>query len=367
MITEPIGNDPKGPRQPDKDAGPLGAPAAPAPAASEARDFSTIAGDVTLRHALHSTAPVRISGSVIGSVECPWVDIDVGARIQGDIRASTVTLRGTVDGSIDGESVLIAGSARVRGSVTADKLRAEDGAMIDGRTHPAVQIKGPPARDLARIARRPQVVTALQPGCLRLLKAQGLVFEREQVAFVTIHGLQALDRKLWQQIGVFMERRHWKRHEQGLSQDDAEALIAVKSADPDLTRIARDLNIACDIVTTGDLHIAGNVTGMLHCRSGTVDYGARVDGDIRAGTVTLCGHVTGSVSADDIVVDASARVEGMVGFGNEEEPDAANQRRAEQLTWTGPAPERPTRREGPGGVGVAARVDAHLNRLSRAA
>jgi cytoskeletal protein CcmA (bactofilin family) len=74
--------------------------------------------------------------------------------------------------------------------------------------------------------------------------------------------------------------------------------------------IGPEVSIHGDIVTTGQLHIDGKVTGDVRC--GTLSQGesGEVHGNIIAEEARLAGLVDGAVEAGSLGLDSSARVTG---------------------------------------------------------
>ena len=78
---------------------------------------------------------LRIDGTVKGHLHARDVTITIseGATIEANIRAKRVVVQGTVDGSISaGERIELAASARVTGSLTAERVVIADGARFSG-------------------------------------------------------------------------------------------------------------------------------------------------------------------------------------------------------------------------------------------
>jgi cytoskeletal protein CcmA (bactofilin family) len=99
-----------------------------------------ITGDVT------SSEDMTIAGQVEGDVAVPENDlvIEREARIQGDVVARSVVVRGRVNGSITAERRLEIGeSGTVEGDMRAPRIVVSEGAVLHGRLE---RLGGPSGR-----------------------------------------------------------------------------------------------------------------------------------------------------------------------------------------------------------------------------
>jgi cytoskeletal protein CcmA (bactofilin family) len=77
-----------------------------------------------------------IDGRVRGRIRLPDVTLVIGpeAEIDGDIRGTRIVVHGIVRGSIwASERIEVTASAGVHGSLSADRIVVEDGAVVNGR------------------------------------------------------------------------------------------------------------------------------------------------------------------------------------------------------------------------------------------
>ncbi|HEX2764020.1 MAG TPA: polymer-forming cytoskeletal protein [Allosphingosinicella sp.] len=74
--------------------------------------------------------------------------------------------------------------------------------------------------------------------------------------------------------------------------------------------LGSEVSVTGDIVTEGDLHIDGKVSGDVSCGSLVQGPGGEVHGNIRAGEARLAGLVDGAVDAGTLTIEASARITG---------------------------------------------------------
>ena len=76
--------------------------------------------------------------------------------------------------------------------------------------------------------------------------------------------------------------------------------------------IARNTEFDGNLVTDGEIHIDGLVTGTVQARTCLVDTQGEVLGGILADSVFIRGRVIGPVSATQVTISAGAHVEGNV-------------------------------------------------------
>ena len=98
--------------------------------------MTTIGPAVTFSGELTSTEDLTIDGHVTGHVLVRDALLTIGeeGRIKADVRGVRVVVRGHVSGSIvASERIELAASARVDGSLSANRIVIADGAMFTGR------------------------------------------------------------------------------------------------------------------------------------------------------------------------------------------------------------------------------------------
>jgi cytoskeletal protein CcmA (bactofilin family) len=85
---------------------------------------------------LTSTEDLRIDGQVSGHVLVRGASLTIGdsGRVRADVRGARVLVRGHVSGSIVArDRIELASSARVSGSLSANRIVIADGAQFTGR------------------------------------------------------------------------------------------------------------------------------------------------------------------------------------------------------------------------------------------
>ncbi len=88
------------------------------------------------------------------------------------------------------------------------------------------------------------------------------------------------------------------------------AAKAVKPVAPSI--ISTDLHVRGDLISTGDIHIDGEVDGDVRSVRVTIGETAAVNGSVFADEVHVSGAVNGEISAKSVVLTKTAAVKGDV-------------------------------------------------------
>jgi cytoskeletal protein CcmA (bactofilin family) len=107
-------------------------PGQPAKATTER---ATIGPSITVKGEVGGDEDLLIQGRVEGSVNLKQQSVTVGnqGRVKADIEGKVVTIEGEVEGDLKAlEQVILKGSARVQGDITAPRVVLEDGASFRG-------------------------------------------------------------------------------------------------------------------------------------------------------------------------------------------------------------------------------------------
>ena len=96
---------------------------------------SIIAADLTIEGKIEGSGHIRIAGSFKGDVNVQGnLTIEQGARVTGQVRASTVVIAGTLQGNIEAASrVELLETAVVEGDVKAGSLTVSAGSRMRGQ------------------------------------------------------------------------------------------------------------------------------------------------------------------------------------------------------------------------------------------
>ncbi len=98
---------------------------------------------------LTSEGDLHIDGAVRGDVKAVRVTLGETGRIEGDIQAEAVEVRGQIQGSIQAAQVRVMAGGRVDGDITHDQLIIEAGGHFQGRS---VKLQAAASPDLIMIA-----------------------------------------------------------------------------------------------------------------------------------------------------------------------------------------------------------------------
>jgi cytoskeletal protein CcmA (bactofilin family) len=96
---------------------------------------ATIGRSITINGEVKGDEDLLIQGRVDGSVTLKQHAVTVGpeGEVKADIGARVITVEGTVEGNLSAqEQVILRGSARVQGNITAPRVVLEDGARFRG-------------------------------------------------------------------------------------------------------------------------------------------------------------------------------------------------------------------------------------------
>jgi cytoskeletal protein CcmA (bactofilin family) len=96
---------------------------------------SIIAADLTIEGKIEGSGHIRIAGSFMGDVNVQGnLTIEHGARVTGQVRASTVTIAGTLQGNIEAAArVELLETGIVEGDVKAGSLTVAAGSRMRGQ------------------------------------------------------------------------------------------------------------------------------------------------------------------------------------------------------------------------------------------
>ncbi len=102
------------------------------PTSSDEWEYSVVNERLVLRGDLESDDDVLVKGKVFGNINCKLLIIDKGARVEGNITAQDVVVRGATKGSIKANRVRLESTAVVASDIHHASFCAEEGARIHG-------------------------------------------------------------------------------------------------------------------------------------------------------------------------------------------------------------------------------------------
>ena len=80
---------------------------------------------------------IQIDGIIDGEIKGKEVMIGKNAQITGKIDAQAIDIRGLVEGTLQGKSITLQNTARVNGEIHHETIAIIEGAVFEGRAHPA--------------------------------------------------------------------------------------------------------------------------------------------------------------------------------------------------------------------------------------
>jgi cytoskeletal protein CcmA (bactofilin family) len=115
--------------------------------------FATIGPSIVIRGEVTGDEDLLIQGQVDGSVTLGLhaVTIGDGGRVKAGITGRVITVEGAVEGDLKAEEqIVLRGSARVKGDLTAPRVVLEDGAsfrgLVDMGKTPELELSPEPSR-----------------------------------------------------------------------------------------------------------------------------------------------------------------------------------------------------------------------------
>jgi cytoskeletal protein CcmA (bactofilin family) len=96
---------------------------------------------------LYFPGTVELPGYVTGSVEAAAIVIEEAGEVEGDLRASSIAIKGCFKGRIKGGAVQLHTTARVVADITYESLSIESGAQVEGKCIPRATPKDPAPTD----------------------------------------------------------------------------------------------------------------------------------------------------------------------------------------------------------------------------
>lgn len=116
---------------------------------------SIVSPDLTVTGALNSSGDMQIDGIVEGDVHSASLVVGEHAKIQGEVWAQDVIVRGRVIGRIQARKVLLTATSHVEGDVLAEAFAVEAGAFFEGSCRHSDNPLGEDKKALQPVASKP--------------------------------------------------------------------------------------------------------------------------------------------------------------------------------------------------------------------
>ena len=94
---------------------------------------SIIASNLSIEGIINSTGTIEIEGYIKGNIIGNSISIRETGKVEGEISANQVNIRGKFTGNIKAKNLNIFSKAEVFGEIAYQNLTVEDGASIDGQ------------------------------------------------------------------------------------------------------------------------------------------------------------------------------------------------------------------------------------------
>src|SRR6476469_10938917 len=100
-------------------------------------NISTIGEDLTITGNVTSKGELHLNGQMQGDVHCLALVLGENAQLEGSVVAEDVMVRGRLIGSVRALRVMLQSQAHVKGNLFHQSLSIEQGAHLEGESHPA--------------------------------------------------------------------------------------------------------------------------------------------------------------------------------------------------------------------------------------
>ena len=94
---------------------------------------SIIGADLRVVGNLQCDGDIDVQGAVEGDIQAAAVTVDKDARVEGSIRAHSLTVSGSVDGGMEASEIALTSTARVTGELAHETLSVDPGASLEAR------------------------------------------------------------------------------------------------------------------------------------------------------------------------------------------------------------------------------------------
>ena len=94
---------------------------------------SIIGADLKVVGNLQCDGEIDVQGAVEGDIDAATVTVDKDARVEGSIRAHSLTVSGSVDGGMEATEIALTSTARVTGELCHETLSVDPGAILEAR------------------------------------------------------------------------------------------------------------------------------------------------------------------------------------------------------------------------------------------
>ena len=101
---------------------------------------SILHDSIVIKGDWHSDGIVEFGGAITGDLTVDVLIVKGTGKVEGNVRARSVTVEGHLNGTIAAVDVILASTAVVTGEVVAEKIQIDFGANVEGRLKATAKI-----------------------------------------------------------------------------------------------------------------------------------------------------------------------------------------------------------------------------------
>lgn len=133
---------------------------------------STIGSGMLIVGSIVCAGAVTVQGRVVGDIHAAQLVIAEGGRVDGEIKAQDVTIRGAFNGTLYGGSVKLQGAATVEGDVYNNSLAIGENALFEGMARRLEKPVNAPSIDAVAAMSKPGATPFVESDALQLVPEQ---------------------------------------------------------------------------------------------------------------------------------------------------------------------------------------------------
>ena len=103
---------------------------------SSSLSISTIGEDLAITGNVTSKGELQLNGQIRGDIDCKALVVGENARLEGNVVAEDVTIRGRLIGSVRALRLTLQSTSHVAGNLYHRHLSLEQGTHFEGESHP---------------------------------------------------------------------------------------------------------------------------------------------------------------------------------------------------------------------------------------
>ena len=96
------------------------------------KNCSTLLDDVLIKGDWTSDGVLEFSGKIIGNLTADVLVITSEGRVNGNVRARSITIEGQLEGTVSALNIVVKATAKVMADIKSEQILIEPGAEIQG-------------------------------------------------------------------------------------------------------------------------------------------------------------------------------------------------------------------------------------------